>query len=259
MQRFVGTFLIVLVCLAVFASPVTAGDVLGPGDIAIIGYRFGSSAEFSFVCLRIITEGTEIKFTDNGWKENQTFRTGEGSISWVAPSGGCELGQIVNVKKSDDQYASIDLDTTGDQIIAFQGYYSLPSLIFALNSRGDSWQTGTIDANSSTLPIVLAELSPSPSIAIQQSAYAIFSNSKRDFTSTSAALAFVTDSDNWTRSPTPLEMPIGDFSFTTTAVHLSAFSAETGAERAPWWIIAGLVVIPVLVMVVKRPKRECCK
>jgi hypothetical protein len=54
-------------------------------------------------------------------------------------------------------------------------------------------------------------------------------------------------------------MPVGDFSFKTTAVGLSEFSAETEIETAPWWIIAGLVVIPVLVMVFKRPKKDCCK
>lgn len=258
MQKFVGTILVVLVCLAVFASPVTAGDVLGPGDIAIIGFNLNQD-EFSFVCLKTISAGTEIKFTDNGWKDNQTFRTGEGFISWTAPSNGCVLGQIVNVKKSSDPYASIDLDTAGDQIIAFQGILSTPTLIFALNSYLDGWQSSSTSSNSSSLPTVLAVLNPSPSIAIQQTAYAIYSNPKREFTSTSEALAFITNPANWTRSTSVLAMPTGSFTFTTTAVHLSEFSAETEGESAPWWIIAGLVLIPMLVILFKRPKRDCCQ
>ncbi len=68
MQKFVGTILVIVVCLVAFTSPVTAGDVLGPGDIAIIGFNFDNDDEFAFVCLKDISAGTEIKFTDKGWK-----------------------------------------------------------------------------------------------------------------------------------------------------------------------------------------------
>ena len=153
----------------------------------------------------------------------------------------------------------MNLEVSGDQIFAYQGSSSSPNFIFALNSYLDGWQSNAIDSNSSSLPTVLATLDPSPSIAIQQSAYAIYSKPKRDFTSTSEALAFVTDPVNWTRSTSPLAMPTGDFSFTTTAVHLSDFKATTEGESTPWWVLVGLVIVPVVVMVLKRPKRDCCK
>jgi hypothetical protein len=40
---------------------------------------------------------------------------------------------------------------------------------------------------------------------------------------------------------------------------MSDLSAETGSESPPWWVLLGLVIVPVLVMVFKRPKRDCCK
>lgn len=258
MQTFIRTFLVIVILLAVFTTPAQAGDVLNPGDIAIIGYRFGSSAEFSFVCLRRITAGTEIVFTDNGWKDTQVFRFGEGFLPWTAPTGDCQLGQVINVKLI-NYTTGMNLELSGDQIIAYQGSSSSPNLIFALNSYEDGWQSNSTNSSSSSLPTVLAVLNPSPSIAIKQTGYAIYSKIDRDFASTSAALAFVTDPANWTRSTSPLAMPTGDFSFTTTAVHLSDFNAETGDETAPWWVLVGLVVIPVMLMVSKRPKKDCCQ
>ncbi len=259
MKNITYTILVILCLLSVIATPVQAGDILGPGDIAIIGYRFGSSAEFSFVCLKVISAGTEITFTDNGWKSNQTFRTGEGFISWIAPSGGCELGQVINIKKSDDPFTNISFDVNGDQIIGYQGSLLTPTLIFALNSYQDGWQDDATNTYSSSQPTVLKILNPSPSIAIQQTGYAIYSDTKRDFTSISEALTFVTDPANWTRSTSPLEMPTGDFSFTTTAVHLSDFSAETGGEFIPWWGFIIILIIPIAFFTVKKPKRDCCK
>ena len=54
MKLFVRTILVVLLSLVVLASPVNAGDILGPGDIAIIGFNFDNEDEFAFVCLKEI-------------------------------------------------------------------------------------------------------------------------------------------------------------------------------------------------------------
>ena len=258
MRNIIRTFLVVVCLLGVIATPVRAGDVLGPGDIAIIGYRFGSNAEFSFVCLRTITAGTEIVFTDNGWTENQAFRLREGFLSWSAPSGGCEIGHIVNVVVG-NYSTGMNLELLGDQLIAYQGNATMPNFIFALNSYGVGWQTEVKDNQSSTQPTILANLNPSPSIALGQTAYAVYWDQERSFTSTSVALAYLTDTSHWKTSSSPIPMPTGDFSFTTTAVEVSEFSAETGGETTPWFVIVGLVVIPVLVMVWKKPKRNCCQ
>ena len=266
MQRFVVTILVVLVCLAVFASPVTAGDVLGPGDIAIIGFNSDDNSQFAFVCLKAISAGTIIYFTDNGWvttTDPQSFRSGEGRLTWDTP-GGCQLGQIVTINQYDlPTLGTFDLSDGGDQILVYQGTDTSPSFIFAINFEGTTWQGSASGANASARP---PGLDTTNSVAINEIDNAIhtggaeFNTPAKTFDSPSAALASIVIKENWNGSNDVLQdMPTGYFSFTTTAVHLSEFSAETEAESALWWIIAGLVVIPVLVMVVKRPKRECCK
>ena len=264
MQRFVGTILVVLVCLAVFASPVTAGDVLGPGDIAIIGFNSDDTSQFAFVCLREISAGSVIYFTDRGWATtSNTFWDGEGKITWDTP-GGCQLGQIVTINQYDlTMTGTFQLSEYGDQILVYQGSDTSPSFIFAINFEGTSWQGSASSANTSARP---PGLDTTNSVAINEIDNAIhtggveFDTPAKTFDSPSAALASIVIKENWKGSnDVRQDMPTGYFSFTTTAVHLSEFSAETGDETAPWWALVGLVVIPVLVMVVKRPKRECCK
>ena len=262
MQKFVGTILVVLVCLAVFASPVIAGDVLGPGDIAIIGYNLNKDYnEFAFVCLKPVAAQTEIRFTDMGWKSNQTFRfvPEEGIISWY---NGCYLGQVIKIIPSQHSQNTTNkflFTNAGDQIFVYQYFNTINTLMFGLNAGGLDWQSTSDSDFNSALPTALASLNPSPSISITSYDNAVYTGSK-SFNSPSEALASIVNPANWTGDASgPQSMPVGDFSFKTTAVGLSEFSAETEIETAPWWIIAGLVVIPVLVMVFKRPKRECCK
>jgi hypothetical protein len=262
MQKFVGTILVVLVCLAVFSSPVTAGDVLGPGDIAIIGYNLNKDYnEFAFVCLKPVAALTEIRFTDMGWKSNQTFRfvPEEGIISWY---DGCYLGQVIKIIPSqhtqNTTYRFL-FTNAGDQIFVYQYFGGINTVIFGLNAGGADWQSTSDSDYNSALPSSLASLIPSPSISLTSYDNAVYTGSK-SFTSPSEALASIVNPANWTGDASgPQSMPTGDFSFTTTAVHLSDFSAETGGESAPWWVLVGLVIIPILVLVVKRPKRNCCK
>ncbi len=262
MQRFVGTFLVIVVCLAVFTSPVNADDVLNPGDIAIIGFNFDNDDEFAFVCLKEISAGTEIRFTDQGWKSTGGFLDvdNEGLLSWEAPSTGCKLGEIVKIRVLDFT-SNIKFSTNGDQILAYQFINSSPKFIFALNSDGFNWTDATGE-NNSAIP---SGLDATNSVAIVEIDNAIHTGGSEFFTpaktfdSPSAALASIVIKENWKGSnDVRQDMPTGSFSFTTTAVHLREFSAKTGGQSAPWWIIAGLVIVPVIIMVVKRPKRNCC-
>jgi hypothetical protein len=260
MQKFVGTILVVLVCLAVFASPVIAGDVLGPGDIAIIGYNFDNDDEFAFVCLKEVSAGTEIRFTDQGWKTDNTFLGFEkdGPLSWQAPSTGCKLGEIVKIRVL-DYYTNMSLNPNGDQIIVYQQLETGTKLIYALNAAGPNWMAEATNENNSSIPNALSSLTPSPLISITAYDNAIYIGSK-SFTTTTDALAAIVDINNWSGDNSVRQtMPTGSFSFTTTAVHMSEFSAEVGGESAPWWALVGLVIIPILILVVKRPKRNCCK
>jgi hypothetical protein len=232
------------------------------GGIAIIGFDFVND-KFTIVCLSQIPAHTTILFTDNGWNStNSSFRSGEGVNYWDAPNG-CALGKVITFNFGDLYKYKTNIDMSlaelGDQIFVYQEKSDgNPRFIFGLNTRGTEWTNAT-SANTSALPAELASLNPSPSISVPQSPYAVYSKLKRDFDSTTVALAYLTDLNNWTTSPTTLPMPTGDFSFTTTAVHLSEFSADTKVGSTPWFVIVGLVVIPVLVMVWKKPKRNCCQ
>ena len=257
MKLIIRTILVVLLSLVVLAAPVNAGDVLGPGDIAIIGFNSDDASEFAFVCLQEITAGTVVYFTDNGWMNTtNSFRTGEGKLTWNSP-GGCELGQIVTINQYDlTMTGTFQLANSGDQILVYQGSDSSPSFLFAINFEQSDWQLNASSANTSARP---PGLDATNSIALVEIDNAIYTGPK-SFNTIGDGLASIVNKANWSGSDTVRQtMPSGSFSFTTTAVELSNFSAETGGESAPWWIIAGLVIIPIYILVVKRPKRDCCQ
>lgn len=268
MRNIIRTFLVVVCLLGVIATPVQAQAptpvpfTVPPGGIAVIGFNFDEPDQFSFVCLVTIPDKTEIRFTDNGWTSTGAFRTGESILSWYTP-GGCELGQIVNINLTDTFHKNnttngpFDLSPNGDQILVYQQYLTNPPIFkFALNSEDSDWQLTASNANTSARP---PGLDATNSIALVEIDNAIYTGTK-SFNTTADALAAIVNVNNWTgHNTTRQTMPTGSFSFTTTAVEVSNFSAETGGETAPWWVLVGLVVIAVVVMVFKRPKRECCK
>lgn len=121
---------------------------LSAGDIAIVGFNFDNPDEFAFIPLIDIGSGTEINFTDNGWKADGTFRDTEGTFTWTAPTE-ITAGTVINPTLS-----SVAFSTSGDQIIAYQGDSSNPSFIYALNSEGTPgvWQADSTSSNTSALP-----------------------------------------------------------------------------------------------------------
>ena len=59
---------------------------LSPGEIAIFGVNADNPDDFGFVLLVDIQAGTEIRFTDSGWKSDNTFRGNEGAVKYTAPT-----------------------------------------------------------------------------------------------------------------------------------------------------------------------------
>ncbi|WP_282123286.1 T9SS sorting signal type C domain-containing protein [Algibacter mikhailovii] len=189
--------------LMLLASTVNYGQTtLSPGDIAITGfnatddnnYVFGTwpnqtstntENEFTFVLLTDVEAGTTINFTDKGWKTDDTFRTGEGTLTWTASSYqpcGTEItintGVVINYRYiffetgrtefynvspfssgtlDTTNFANFELGTSGDQILAYQGTEASPSFVFGLNFSDPTdyfqqWYTDAIDAETSALP-----------------------------------------------------------------------------------------------------------
>lgn len=276
MQNIIKTFLVVVCLLGVIATPVRAQTptpvpfIVPPGGIAIIGFNADAPDEFSFVCLTEIPDGANIRFTDKGWTENNNFYEFESIFTWLTP-GGCKVGQIVTIDLTNTvilQNVSgdkpFDLTTTkGDQIIVYQQIGLDLNFIFAINFRFSNWQTSGDDKFISLRP---PGLDATNSVAINEIDNSIhtggqeFNNPAKIFDSPSQALASIVEKTNWKGSDDIRQtMPFGFFSFKTTAVEVREFRAETGEETTPWFVIVGLVVIPVLVMVWKKPKRNCCQ
>ncbi len=79
-----------------------SGSVAGPGDAAIIGYNADGNDNIAFVILGDTTAGQVIYFTDNEWNGNAignggAFTSGEGYITWTAPSSPLPAGTVIEI------------------------------------------------------------------------------------------------------------------------------------------------------------------
>lgn len=152
-----------LVCLVSFA--LNAQTTLSAGDIAFTGFHSDSPDAFSFVTLTNIASGTVIRFTDNGWKSDNTFRTGEGinvltfttDVSCgteiyhalgasTMTAGGSPVGNVSG--------ADMNFSADGDQILAYQGTEVSPTFISAVNwdGAGGAWNNTAGNSNESAIP-----------------------------------------------------------------------------------------------------------
>ncbi len=191
-----------LFLLLLLTNLVLAQTTLSPGDIAIIGFNFDNPDELAFVLLRDIEVGTEIKFTDNGWQSANTFRSGEGTFTWTAPTD-LLAGVVVTPSLS-----SVSFSTVGDQILAYQGADSNPSFIYALNSEASDWQANATSTNTSALPQGLTD--GATAVALNEINNAIYGG----ITSGTKAqlLAAISNPANWSgSSSTRQTMPSGPF------------------------------------------------
>ena len=187
-----------------------AASTLGAGDIAIIGYNADNPDEIAFVALNTIDAGTQIHFTDNGWKSDGTFRTGEGTFTWTAAitiSPGTIVAPAV---------AGIALSASGDQVLVYQGAANTPTFIYALNNEDAGvWQADATSSNTSALPNGLAN--GSTAFALDEIDNAVFNGSGPFANCTALRIAAATQS-NWSGSDAIRQtMPSGSYSITDTS------------------------------------------
>jgi hypothetical protein len=130
--------------LLVFSIALNAQTSLQPGDIAFTGVNMDGTDQFSFVFLIDIESGTEIKFTDNGWMADNSWRSGEGVQVWTADRS-YSKGEEIILDADGPQ-----LSASGDQIIAYQND---SDMVAAINDEGAHiWQSDATSANTSALP-----------------------------------------------------------------------------------------------------------
>ncbi|NJN11818.1 MAG: hypothetical protein HC836_32475, partial [Richelia sp. RM2_1_2] len=198
-----------------------AATVLNPGDIAIVGYiTNGSPDSFSFVPLVDLDAGTEIYFTDNGWKSSDsTFRTGEGVVKFTANSN-IAAGTVINRVDSSSNFTwnnvsgSLNLNASGDQIAAFQSTNSTNPLSSDFTAIYQVDNTGTFeDATTTDTGSVITGLSQQENTAVLLNdivaKYAAFDFNTIPNGTREEWLAAINNPENWTFSSTETSLPTG--------------------------------------------------
>ncbi|MGL5081689.1 MAG: choice-of-anchor Y domain-containing protein, partial [Microcoleaceae cyanobacterium] len=196
---------------------------LNPGDIAFVSYNADDPDSIQFVALVNIPAGEVINFTDNGWRNTNSFRTGEGIITWTAPGTVVSAGTVVTLSSLNTTAPGASLGSVvrlggfalavdGDQVIAYQG----PNLmIAALNNEGAAvWQANATDSNTSALPFGL--INGADAVALNEIDNAVYSGSLV-IADKAALLAAINTPANWTGSDTVAQSFTG-----TITVNLSA-------------------------------------
>jgi len=141
-------------CLTILLSLFTVSAwAQSPGDIAIIGMNADAPDQFAFVTLVPLDAGTAVHFTNNGWRANDTFRTGEGTYTYTVGETGLPAGEVIVV----DQPEGLDFSDSGDQLLAYVGAEDNPTFIYAISVSGLTrnnveWQNTADDENTSALP-----------------------------------------------------------------------------------------------------------
>jgi hypothetical protein len=152
MKRMMTAVMCLLLTSIFTAHHVNGQTVLQAGDLAITGFNMDNPDEFSIVFMVAIESGTEIRFTDNGWKADNTFRTGEGVYIWTAEQDYTAGAEIIIVP------TAMSLASDGDQILVYQGDEDNPQFIAAVNDEGEHlWQDDATNANTSALPSGLTD------------------------------------------------------------------------------------------------------
>ena len=199
-----------LVRRAYFNSSSTSSTTttLSPGEIAIIGIATDDPDDFHFILLVDIESGTEIIFTDSGWKSDNTFRGNEGATKYTAPSA-LNAGTMISYRTNSANFASANdanvgtsgfsLSTSGDQVIAFQGTTSSPTFIYAAQLNSNQWQSTSDATTNSAIPQGLVD--GVTAVAAGAGSGTEYDNAWYSGSTTanpSALLALISDNSNWT-------------------------------------------------------------
>ena len=100
------------------------------GDIALLGINSANPDTFRFTNLKAMDAGDVIHFTDNGFTAGATGRTGEGFLSFTAPTGGVAAGSIFTWQNgmtitgtpwNSAAPNNFSFNGSGDQLFVFSG------------------------------------------------------------------------------------------------------------------------------------------
>lgn len=123
------------------AAPVTGrADLVGPGDIAFIGFNGDSPDDFVIVLLADAAAGTVVHFNDNEWVGTRFNGSTESAVSWTVGMGGLPAGTVVTFSSTGTATPSVStgtltggnmpLDSAGEAIYAFLGVDAMTPTTF---------------------------------------------------------------------------------------------------------------------------------
>ncbi|OEK09404.1 hypothetical protein A8C32_11845 [Flavivirga aquatica] len=189
--------------------------ILAAGDIAITGFKSDVSNQFSFVLLTDIVTNTTINFTDNGWLSTNSFRAGEGTLTWTATSDLTCGTEIIITDNSPfsvshgivTDSASFVLEIDGDQILAYQGTDAMPTFIYAIDFDGgpNSWASNATSNNTSAEPLGLTNGTNAVSVQERDNGkYQCYISYE-----VAPILAAISDNSNWLINDDPDNVTLG--------------------------------------------------
>lgn len=227
---------LLLIIVTFFSTSTTKATDLNAGELLFTGYHSNASTTdaFSFVLLVNISGTTIVSFTDNGWLSTNVFRVGEQTVTWTytgtlaagreitisGPSAGAGIailyGSGTTIGSCSGSIPSFA--TSGDQIIAYRGTVSAPTLIAGLhmnvystdlgqcgNTTNAGWDPTCIvdNANFSVMPLGLAAGVSTTWIGIEgvgasEQDNARFTNCSQPLLTAAQVRAAVTNGSNWT-------------------------------------------------------------
>ena len=209
------------------STSISAQTTLSPGEMAIIGIGADNPDDFHFIFLVDIESGTEIIFTDSGWKSDNTFRGNEGATKYTAPSA-LNAGTVISYVTNSANFTSandanvgtngLNLSASGDQILAFQGASSSPTFIYAAQINSNQWQTNSNDANQSDIPQGLVNGVTAVAAGASSGAESEYDNawySGSTSANPSALLALIGNNSNWTGNNSSTYSPQTSFTIST--------------------------------------------
>ena len=231
-------------CLILVNKKSFAQTTLSPGDLVIVRVQaFGSSSEgFSFVPLVDLATGTIIKFTDCGWRTNNTFRDGESLFKWTATmavnkgtvitctiTGGVSttngtFAQVIFTPPASEDGISTNSsglnETSGDQWTAYQTFGTNLYTVYVdngtpVNSIG-SWDADATTGSTST--------QPTPNSIVKNGDNLVFTGTVTG--DKAAILAAVNNPANWTATDGVTVTYTGSISFGVLPIELTRFEGN---------------------------------
>lgn len=209
---------VTLASLLLAAGPQTAqATTLNVGDIAIVGFGPTNPDSFSIVPLVNLDSGTTVTLTDNGWQAAGGFRTGEGTLTYTAPSA-IRAGTILNwisggSSSSGFGTSTMSLNASGESFsvvsgTTVSGSTPLSSVLWALQSK-DVWNADATSTSTSARPGIATTFTPA--FANSDVAY----NGATTAADKAAWQTRIGTTANFTAANSAVTMPTGAYSVTS--------------------------------------------